>query len=443
MSKRILPALALILAWAPTAGASGFQLREQSASEQGNAFAGASAGSQDISSMFWNPATMPLFPGTQVSLGLSYVRAEMDLSGASATRAPGFQPADQPISGGPDLPNAVNQPVLPALYLAYPLNDRWSLGLSVNVPFGLITQYPDSFVGRYYGLKTSLKTYDVAPAVAWKPVDEWTLGLALVARKAQATISNAVDFGAIGNVKGVPGMAPGGADGRATLAGDTWTYGYKLGATWLATPALRFGLAYQGETTVDIKGNVSFDTVPLAFRGSIVNGGAEAKLKLPATASAGVTYDLSPTVSLQGEIAWTGWSCFKELRVTFASGQPDDVTAENWKDTMFYSVGAIWKAAPQWALKGGLGYDRSPVDNRDRTPRIPDSDRTWISLGAGWTPVPLTTVDFGFTQIFAPNVKVDLKSGNAPTDPNYFRGNLSGTYKVGITIIAASVRHQF
>jgi len=443
MSKRVLSVLAMILVWGPHALASGFQLREQSASEQGNAFAGASAGAQDITSMFWNPATLPLFSGTQVALGASWIRATMDLHGAAGTRAPGFQPADQPISGGPDLPNAVNQPVVPALYVAMPLNEQIFLGLSVNVPFGLVTNYPGDFVGRYYGVKTDLKTYDITPAVAWRPNPDWTFGVALVARKAEATISNAVDFGAVGNALGVTGFVPGHSDQSATLSGDAWAFGYKAGFTWTATPALRFGMGYQARTNIDIKGHIGYSAVPAPLNASVTDSAAQAELNLPATASAGVTYDLTPAFSIQGEIAWTGWSVFKELRVTFASGQPDDVTEENWKDTMFYSVGGIWKLNPMWAVKAGLAYDRSPADNRNRTPRIPDSDRTWIAAGVAWSPNDQTTLDFGATQIFAPNVNVDLQSGTASTDPNYFRGNLSGTYKVGITIFALSARYKF
>ena len=443
MQKRLLTVLSLILALAPRAGASGFQLREQSASGQGNAFAGASAGAQDISSMFWNPATLPLFTGTQVMLGASWIRATMDLSGASGTRAPGFQPVDQPISGGPNLPNAVNQPVVPALYVDWGLNDQFSLGLSVNVPFGLVTNYPGDFVGRYYGLETSLKTYDIAPALAWRPLNDWTFGVALVARRAEATISEGVDFGAIGNSAGIPGFVPGQSDGMATLSGDAWAFGYKLGFTWTATPDLRFGMGYQARTDIDIKGNISYSSVPAPLNTTIMDSAAQAKLNLPACASAGFTYTLTPAFSVQGEVAWTGWSVFKELRVTFASGQPDDVTEENWKDTMFYSLGGIWKVNPRWAVKAGLAYDRSPVDNQTRTPRIPDSDRTWISAGVGWSPTNRTTVDFGFTQIFAPMVSLDLESGNSQADPNYFRGNLTGTYKVGITIFALSARYQF
>ncbi|MFO1033989.1 MAG: outer membrane protein transport protein, partial [Hyphomicrobiales bacterium] len=43
-----------------TAMAGGFAIREQSAEGQGAAFAGVAAGTDGLSSMFWNPATMAL-----------------------------------------------------------------------------------------------------------------------------------------------------------------------------------------------------------------------------------------------------------------------------------------------------------------------------------------------------------------------------------------------
>ncbi len=74
-SRLTLTALTLVAAgaFAPQAQASGFQLREQSPSAQGNAFAGVSAGGNDISSMFFNPAVMTQFSGNQFVIGGSYV----------------------------------------------------------------------------------------------------------------------------------------------------------------------------------------------------------------------------------------------------------------------------------------------------------------------------------------------------------------------------------
>jgi long-chain fatty acid transport protein len=443
MTKRLLSALTLILAFAPPALASGFQLREQSAAGLGNAFAGASAGSQDVSSLFWNPAVLPLFPGGQASLGASWIGVHMDLSNASASRAPVFQPGSQTINGPKDLPNAVNQPVLPALYLDFPVTERLYLGLSVNVPFGLITNYPDDFIGRYHALKTDLKTYDIAPSLAYRASDAWTFGVAFVARKTDATLTSVVDFGAIGKDLAIPGFVPGAADSKSTLTGNAWTYGYKAGLTFQPAADLRFGLGYQSKATVKIKGQVAYDTVAAPLNTIFVNGEGDADVDLPATASAGFTWDMSRTFSLQGELAWTGWSSFKELRVRFPSGQPDSVTDESWKDTVFVSLGGICKVSSEWSFKAGLAYDRSPVDTRHRTPRIPDSDRSWVSLGTAWTVSPKVTVDLGLTRIFGQTVPLDLRSGSTQASPDFFRGNLSGTYKVGATIVALSGRYRF
>lgn len=443
MTKRALSSLTLFLSIASTASASGFLLREQSASGLGNAFAGASAGAPDISSLFWNPAVLPLFPGGEVSVSGSWIGIHMDLSNAAGSRAPVFQPDSRTISGPPDLPNATSQPILPGIYAHWAVNDKVHLGLSVNVPFGLVTNYPDTFIGRYHGLRTDLKTYDVAPSVAFRASDAWTFGVAFVARKAEATLSNSVDFGAIGNALGVPGFAPGSADRTATLTGDCWAYGYKAGFTFQPSADLRFGVGYQGKTTLKVKGQIAYGDVPPPFNTTFVNGGGTADVNLPATASAGFTWQVTPTFSLQGEAAWTGWSDFKELRVKFASSQPDSVVDESWKDSWFLSVGTLCRVSPEWAFRFGLAYDRSPVDNAHRTPRIPDADRRWISAGVSWTLSKATTVDFGATQIFGSTVPLGQVSGVSQSDPNFFRGGLTGTYKVGATIIALGAKFRF
>jgi long-chain fatty acid transport protein len=442
MTQRSLSTFALILALAPAASASGFLLREQSASGLGNAFAGVSAGAQDISSLFWNPAVLPLYPSGDTALAASWIGIHMDLSGASGNRAPVFQPSQRPISGPPDLPNAVSQPILPSLNTTWRIGDRVYAGLSVNVPFGLATEYPDTFLGRYHALKTDLKIIDITPSLAFQ-ADAWTFGVAFVARKADATISNAVDFGAIGNALGVPGFVPGGTDRVATLKGDCWAYGYKAGFTFQPAKDLRFGVSYSGKVTLKVDGKLTYDSVPAPFNSTFVDAGGKADVSLPATASAGFTWDVTSTFGLQGEAAWTGWSAFKELRVRFASAQPDSVTDENWKDTWFVSLGSTFKVAPDWTLRAGLAYDRSPVDNRTRTPRIPDSDRSWLSAGASYAISRTAAVDFGLTRIFGQTVPMGLKSGVSQSDPNFFRGDLSGTYKVGATIVALGARFRF
>ena len=63
--------------------ASGFNLKEQSAAAMGNAFAGATAGAEDISYSFFNPAGLTRHGGTKVSFGGTWMRRAQKPNGPS------------------------------------------------------------------------------------------------------------------------------------------------------------------------------------------------------------------------------------------------------------------------------------------------------------------------------------------------------------------------
>ena len=73
-------------------------------------------------------------------------------------------------------------------------------------------------------------------------------------------------------------------------------------------------------------------------------------------------------------------------------------------------------------------------------PRIPDGDRHWLSLGAGWQPLSWLDLDASFTYIDVetPNVRlVAADTGNAP------RGNLDADYDSYIILLGLSARMRF
>lgn len=495
-SRFSLTVLSLIAAaaFAPQAQASGFQLREQSPSAQGNAFAGVSAGGSDLSSLFFNPAVMTQYEGRQFTFGATYIGISAKFSDGAASRTPvllglGFQSAPvtgtnlNTISGSPNHGNAAVPAALPAFNIMYSASKDLKFGLSVNVPFGLTTEYDANWVGRYHALKSELKTIDIAPSVAYKLTDTFSVGVAFVARKADAELSNGVDYGSalalkvgsalaaaglstvspgpglnspVANVAmgapngtlGTPGFAiPGAWDGTAGLKGDGWGYGYKVGFTYQPSPDFRLGMAHHGAMSMTLKGDASFhfpasmpatDLAALNAAG-LKNGKGSAELNLPATTSLGFDWKLNPTFSLQGEVARSTWSRFKELRVKFDTGAPDSITAENWNDTTFISLGGTWKKSEAWSFRAGLAMDNSAVDDAHRTPRIPDNDRKWVSLGATYTMSKKTSIDFGFTRIFVADGKVMLTAAG----DNVTRGSLSGTMKAEINILGAQLRYSF
>lgn len=75
-------ALGVVLACSD-ASASGFYLKEQSAAAQGNAYAGASAGAEDISYSYFNPAGLTRHKGTQIELGGTWISPNSTARNAS------------------------------------------------------------------------------------------------------------------------------------------------------------------------------------------------------------------------------------------------------------------------------------------------------------------------------------------------------------------------
>ncbi len=360
-------------------------------------------------------------------------------------------PAYGPISGPTSYSNSAESKVAPSLYGMYSLSDDLKVGLSVNAPFGFVTEYDSNFVGRYNALKTDLKIIDIAPSLAYRINKEWSVCVAFVARYADATLTNAVDFGLIG----FPGTIPGTLDGSAQLKGNTWAYGYKAGVTYQPTDDLRMGLDYHGAMNMNLKGNISFQYAGNTPAAAMTNfqamgfkdGGGQAELDLPADASFGFDYKVSSTFSLQGEASLTTWSRFKQLNVQLTSnvGLPvtNVVTNENWRDTWFYSLGGTWKVGPAWTLRAGLAFDQGAVTDGYRTPRIPDGDRTWGSVGASYAYSKSITVDVGYTHIWVKDSAINLTTTADQTDPNFTRGNLMGNFAMSANVIAVGMRFSF
>jgi long-chain fatty acid transport protein len=425
------------------AHAAGFALREQSASAQGNAFAGATAAAEDVSYMFFNPATLGLLDGYQALALVNYIRPQAELSGASGATALG-----SPIGGRTSVGDVTDDVVTPALYGMAELPLGLRAGVGISVPFGLQVGYPGNWVGRYHVVSSELQTVNINPALAWRPLHWLAVGAGLQVQYADAEINSAVDFGTIGAAAGIPGAAPAGQDGSARLKGDDWAVGFNLGAIVEPVKGTRIGLAYRSELEHELEGDARFSLdqagIGAALRaatGAFANTGASTKITTPAMLSAGLHQELTPRWAVMGEVAWTEWSTFKELRIRFDNpAQPDNFTEEDWRDTFFVALGTTYRPTDEVTLRGGIAFDQTPVEDEHRTPLIPDADRYWLSFGVGWQPLHWLGVDAGYTHIFVDSADVDLNA----TDPgSTFRGSLDASYDTRIDIFTVSGKISF
>jgi len=438
--------LAGVLFLLPSTGwSAGFAIREQSASAQGSAYAGVSAGGDDISSIFFNPATMTLYEGINISGQLAWIVPDIELKDASASTTFG-----NPITGSTS-GNIGPQALVPAFYASWQVLPDWFVGLSFNAPFGLTTSADSGWIGRYHGLGSRLRTYNLEPMIAWKATPWLSLGGGVQVQYSDARLTSAIDLGTVGtsNVPPVPGGMPGdpSQDGFAAVEGDDWSYGFSLGVLLTPRNDTRIGIGYRSAMEVDLEGEAEFGLSAYGEILSLLSGalqptGGSASITLPEMVTLGIKHDVAPDWTFGAEVAWTRWSRFDRLVVEFDNpSQPDELTLEEWDDGVFVALGVTYRASDRLRLRTGVAYDQGVVPSPERrTPRIPDSDRYWLSFGAGYDINESMTFDAAYTHIFSPDARMNLQA----SDPgNEARGNLSGTFTSSADILNTSLTMKF
>jgi long-chain fatty acid transport protein len=431
------------------ASASGFALIEQSVSGLGNAFAGGAAIAEDASTIFFNPAGMSRLQGTQFIVGGNLIMPSAKFHNEGSTHVL-QQLTKTPLSGDNGGDGGVSR-VTPNLYVTRRINDRFTVGIGINAPFGLATDYGSTWVGRYHAIESDMMTININPSVSYKVNDRLSVGAGVSAQYIKATLSNAIDFGtldAAGLLPGVPKgalhLVPQMADGFAELEGDNWGIGFNLGLLYEISPATRFGLAYRSRVKHTLSGTVDFSNVPTALGGVFKHDTISADITLPDTLSASISHQISPEWTVMGDVTWTNWSLFNELRVNFDSpalAPRPTVTTTNWKDSFRYSAGVTYTPKSSWIYRLGLAYDQTPIRSAEyRTPRIPDGSRFWTALGLGYKVSERMTLDFAYAHLFVSDPQI-AKSVTNPEDAT--RGGLTGSYDAHVNIVSAQLNYRF
>ncbi len=436
--------MAMALATANVAQGAGFALIEQSVTGLGNAFAGSSASAQDASTIFFNPAGMILLPGQQVVAGLHYVAPSAKFHSTEAQNALGLD-----ISGG-NGGDGGESGLVPNLFYSFNPGGKLAFGLGIAAPFGLTTEYPFDWVGRYHGVRSDLKTININPSVAFRVNDQLSLGAGVSAQYIDVQLTSMIDFGL---ATGVPALASDhDADVYADLNADDWGVGYNLGLLYEISDQTRMGVAYRSRILHEVKGDAAFGLVNRSFLAGFgldavalaqfSPQGLTSKVELPASASLGIFSQVTQEWALMADVMWTDWSSFDKLLILFDGSLASNpsLTTENWNDNWRYSVGATFTPDETWTLRLGLAYDETPIPDAFRTPRIPGEDRFWTAIGGGYRLNENIRFDLAYVHLFVRDSKV-MKTGLAAEDLS--RGSLFGSYDNAVDIVSGQLTCSF
>jgi len=453
IKKRIVPMLMASAAifGATEISASGFAVIENSASGMGNSFAGG-AGAEDASTIWFNPAGMT-YLSNEMLVAAHIIMPDADYTDTGSTSALGgpLDPSntDRTASGG-------RNALVPNFYWVMDLQKDLKLGLGINAPFGLATEYEDDWVGRYHGVTSDTKTLNINPSIAYK-MGNLSVGFGISAQFIDVNLTSAIDLGSAcvgaelagqlppGTCAAV-GATPQGKDGFADLNADGWAYNWNVGVLFDISDDARVGFSYRSGMDHDVEGNADF-TVPgdvsfLTASGNFVDTTLSASVTLPSTTSVSYFQNLNEKIAIMADYSVTSWSDFEELRIEYDSAQADTATTEDWEDSARISLGMNYRASEKWLYRFGLALDETPIKSPERrTPRIPGNDRTWISLGMTHQIDKDRSFSIGFAHLIIDDTDIN-NTYEAPTAP-VLEHTLKGTYQASVNILSAQVRWKY
>lgn len=426
-------AISLALAASAHAQAAGFGLIEQGAS-MGNGLAGGAAVAEDASTVYFNPAGMSYLESDQLVLGLHLAKPSANFTNDGSTRSAATGGLATPGGNGGD---GGGWAFLPNFYYVKAISPTVKLGIGVNPLFGMKTEYDKNWVGRYHAIKSDLRTININPSISFKANERISLGFGISAMKTEAELTKAVDFGTL--LRGPFQQR----DGLATVKGDDLAWGWNAGAMFQLTNATRLGVAYRSAIHQKLEGTASFENVPVPLTAlpDFKKGDVTAKLVTPENVSLAVLHHVNSQWDVMADVVWTRWSRFENLTVVRDTGATVTDSPENWRNAIRVAIGASYQHNDAIKLRAGVAFDESPIPSRAlRTPRIPDSDRIWLTLGMSYKVLPASTVDIAYTYI-------DFKKGkqNKVNESNVaaLQDTLKGDYDNHANILSLQYTHHF
>lgn len=426
-----------------------FIFGEQSPKGLGTAGAGAAAfGTEDASTIYYNPAGMSFLEGTTVTAGFATLFPSSKFSN-DGTNSAGF-PTTGGTGGNGGVPrlNFWGQ-TAPSFYVSAPIGRRFTVGVGLNAPFALETDFDQNSVLRYQATNSRTTSILLNPSVAFKVTDDFSIGAGFDVQYAEFGLRNAIDFGLAGAQAGfndIPGQPfgifqPNQRDGRIRIRGNDIGFGFNAGVLYRFPTGTRLGLSYRHNIEFDLEGRAIFDNIPAPFDDPAVAGArfrdqaTNAPLNLPASVSFSVYHPLGASFALLGDVTYTRWSSFDKVQIQFSDpGVADANSFLNYNNVFRFALGARYKIRRSLTLSAGVAYDESPIpDERRRTPRLPDSDRIIASVGVSYALTDRIDANVSYMHYFFADAPINNTNAASQTVRGSFENSID-TVSAGITV---------
>ena len=431
MRRYALSALWLSFAGVPgLLAAQGFGIYEQGTCAMGRAGTGVAAPCPDGSALFFNPAGLAGLKGGHATIGVTLINVDG-----------GF--TDDILQRTSDL----NDPLiaLPQVYVSYAATPKLGIGVGLFAPYGLQTEWPLSFDGRFAGYKNIIRSVYIQPTVAYQVTPWLSLGGGLDIVRGSVELNQHLDLaeapvpatilppppGAPPYLFGQFGIAPGTDFANAHLEASKTTVTAHWGGIIKINDNLSIGGRYLMHAKFDYSGTATFAqvltnlTVPAAlmvgplpipagtpidallaspplnlFNTVLIPQTVTTTITNPEQVVFGLAYKVNPAWTVFGDYQFTRWGKrFSVVNINFANPLLNRVLYESYRNTNGFRVAAEWVKNAKWTLRGGYLYHQGAAPPETVTPLLPEGNRNEVTGGLTVKLAPHFTADLALQYI--------------------------------------------
>ena len=403
------------------ANAAAFPLSEVSTSGLGRAYAGEAAIADNASVVATNPALMSLFKTNQFSIGGVYVDSKINMSGNAQVSiirndvTPILQRSSKDLSQKSVVPGSL----VPNMYFVAPINDKFALGGGMNVNFGLKSEYDNKYNGGVFGGTTDLTALNLNLSGSYRVTEGFSAGLGLNAIYAQAKIERRAGFLAdvpaalrramndpkiatllaspnASSLLSSPALANVKKDTILTQLQDkaAWAFAWNAGVMYQFNENHRIGLAYHSKVDIDFT-----DHTATSLQAHRIGQEGGLKLNLPDYLEFSGFHQLTEKFAMHYSYKYSHWSRLKNLYASYHSdGKEAFHKKMYYRNSSRVALGGTYDVDEKLTLRAGIAYDQASATEH-ASAAIPDTDRTWYSVGATYKFTPNLSVDLGYAYL--------------------------------------------